>query len=179
VDQGGSGLHRFQRVEDGRKRLVFHVDAREGFFGRVGIDGGDGGHLFPHETHGVFSQQRHIPDHAAHPHAGRVFAGDHGPDSRQTEGSGGVDIDDAGMGKGASQHLAPDHAGQSDVGGVQERSRHLVRTFLPGDRSSHHCVSRHGSIPSFITWWLFLDARVVDVRRSYHPIVVTISSLKP
>ena len=48
-----AGLQRFFGLEDERQNFVIDLDVAQGFFGDVPIHGGDGGHRFAHEAHGI------------------------------------------------------------------------------------------------------------------------------
>ena len=120
------GRDRFVRIEVDRQLLVGDVDE---------IEGGDGGFLVDrrHRGHAV----AHIADlvHAEWILVGRpgddavggghVPAGHHGVHTRKRLGAGGVDRDDPGVGMGAAQDLAVQHAGKLDVVGVARASAGL------------------------------------------------------
>ena len=126
-------LHCLVGVEDGGQFLVLHVYEQQGFLDAFLGLGGDRGHLLADEAHHVAGQHRHIPQAAAHQRVGQVGGGDHGMDARHGLRLLGVDADDAGVGEGRAQRLAPQHPRQGHVGGVDRLPGDLVRPLAADD----------------------------------------------
>ena len=143
VDDRRLGLHRLHRVEDSRQLGILHLDPGEGLFGRVHIVRDHRRHFLAHKPHFLLGQQGRIAQRPADQHAAEITAGEHGMDAGHLQRACGVDVDDAGVGQRAAQHLPPEHPWQHQVPGVARLSRDLLGAIFAGHGCSHHCVCRH------------------------------------
>ena len=123
------------------KHLPVHFDQRQRFLGQVRRVGSDGGN-------GVTAIQRLLPRHHVAAvetvvdrgpfllvldlggHLGEIGGRHHGMDAGQCQRLAGIDAANAGVGVGAAQDLAVQHAGQVDVGGVAGAAHDLVGTVV-------------------------------------------------
>ena len=119
ADDGRVGVERLPGVDHRREELVVDGDQLEGVAGGVAVLGHHEGHLLALEADLVGGQHRlHVARHRRHP--GQVEglqrgAGDHRLDLGVGLGGRRVDRHDAGVGVGAAQDGAVEHAGQGDV----------------------------------------------------------------
>ena len=64
MDQRRPLLHRFQGIEDGRQRFIFHFDKIERLFRYVGVGGGHAGNFLSNVPYFVYRQGRHVLQHS-------------------------------------------------------------------------------------------------------------------
>ena len=106
-------------VDHRREQLVLDLDQLEGVAGGVAVLGHHVGDLLALEADLVGGQHRlHVAGERRHPgqaHRGQQLAGDHGPHLGVGLGGRHVERPDPGVGVGAAQHGAVEHAGQLDV----------------------------------------------------------------
>ena len=151
VDHRRAGLHGLLRVEDRGQHLVLHFDELQGLLHQLRRLGRHDGHPVPHvadlavQAHLVVGGRVGVAlaaagvDDPLH-----VLVGEHRVDAGQGLGLGGVDGDDAGVGVGAGEEAAVEHARQLHI--VREDGPalgQLHRVHL-GLRLVHHLGLRRG-----------------------------------
>ena len=150
------GRQRGLRIQPGRQLPVLDADPLQRLQRRVLVHGRHGGHRVPHVAHAVQGQGVLVggpgDDPVAH---GHVPARDHSVYARQRPGLRGVDGEDVGVGVGAPQDLAVEHAGEDDVVGEHGPARGLVQAVdLPQPGADQlevglgFTVARHGARPA-------------------------------
>ena len=119
ADHGRAGFHRLLRRDDGRQRVVVHVDQLERVDRRVGVLGDDRRDLLSLEPHLVGGQDRLcVAGERRHPGQvvlGHQLAGDHRDDAGCGRRAGGVDRVDLRMGVRAAEDRHVQHPRQDDV----------------------------------------------------------------
>ena len=143
VEYRSAILHGLEGVEHRMQLLVLNVDEFQGFVGYILGLGGDGGHRLSDEPHPVLGQGWNVPQAASVENALNVGSRQHGVDSRQDSGLGGVDAGDLGVRIGTPQNLAPQGSRKLDVGGVQGLTRYLLRAINPVYRLADDVVGCH------------------------------------
>jgi hypothetical protein len=109
---------------------------------RVLVDRRHRRHALADVADAVVGQDRHVLQVGAVEAVAHVGAGDYREDAGQRLRLGGVDVDDAGVGVGAVEHFAPEHAFQRQVGRVNGVSGDLVDAVDAADGLSKNLV-RH------------------------------------
>ena len=129
--------HRLVDAHHRVERLVDDVDQRERVLGDVRVGRADGGDGMPgverlvrgeHVVAHVLERRERlaeVDEVVAEPREVRV--GHDGEHALEGERLRGIDADDAGVGVGAAQHAAEEHAGQAHVGAVLGPAGDLVR----------------------------------------------------
>ena len=147
VEDGGVLLHGLDHVDDVGQGLVLDRDQVERVAGDGGAGRRHGGHrvavvedlVTGHDVErDVAIVDLHLAGrHELGPHLAEVRRGDHGLDAGQRLGPTRVDGLDAGVGVGAAQDPADQHAGQVQVGAELGAPRDLVDAIGP-DRARAH-----------------------------------------
>jgi hypothetical protein len=140
------GGHRLDGVEDGGQLLVVDLDEVERLLRGVLVDGGDGGDALADEADAAAGEDGHVAQEGAVDSAVDVLAGDDRVDAGEGRGGGGVDAADESVGVGAVEHLAPEDAGQGEVGGVDGAPGDLVGALDARRRLADDLVD-HVSLP--------------------------------
>ena len=175
MQQGRIGLHGLADVQDRRQHFVVDLDQVEGCFSHVGIEGATAAIAWP--MYSTFWLARmlsaiiralplglgKIDDPVLDD--GEVFEGAHRIHAGQGLGLAGVNGMDAGMGMGAAQDFAVQHAGQVDIGPEFGPAGHLVQTIVADGPGAHHGV---------VAWAAALDWIVVVMRL---PLLVSLCQL--
>ena len=116
---------RLGNVEHGGQLLVLDLDERERLVRGVRRLRGDGGDALADEAHLVDREDGEVAHHAPDP-VGTLRTGEDSVHAGQALGGRGVDAHDTSVGVRAAEHLAPQAAFGSEVGGVTEVPTHLV-----------------------------------------------------
>ena len=128
VENRRPGLQGFERVKNRGAGFVFDPNEGQGLFGQFLGFGGDRGDCLAHVA-GLLRQQEAVfvggPGDADQTlvvfYFGNVLEGE--ADRAQALGRARIDFRDPGVGVGAAQNPGMEHAGESDIGGIN---------FLPG-----------------------------------------------
>jgi hypothetical protein len=116
---GRPGFQRLERVDDDGQFLVIDLDQFDGIGGDVAVGRHDEGDLLPLEQHLAVGQHHLLVTrqrgHPVQAQRCQVGGGQHGDHARQRLGGIGVDRLDAGMGIGAADEIAEQHALHLDV----------------------------------------------------------------
>src|SRR5439155_7963881 len=98
--------------------------------------GRDGGERLAREADSVTREHAFILHAAAVAYVGHVGSRDHGAHTGEPSRATGVDPHESRVRLMTPEHLAVEHAGQSEVGGVQRRASYLTRRVHAGDRAA-------------------------------------------
>ena len=147
VEDGRAVEHGVADVHDVRQDLVLDVDQGQRVLRGVLVDGRHGGDGVPDVEHAV--AREHVvraPDFAGVLRAvalrGReVGVGDDGAHAGMGFGAAAVDAEDAGVGVGAAQDRAGQHAGQAHVGAVLGPADDLVDAVMADGACANDLVS--------------------------------------
>ena len=116
---GASGVHRLERIDHDRQRLVFDLDRVDAVIGGVAVGGDHEGDFLVLEQHLAVGQHHlHVAGQRRHP--GEVdglqrLGGDHREHARHLQRLLGVDRLDARMGVRRADEIAMQHARQLQV----------------------------------------------------------------
>ena len=134
--------HGGQHVDHRGQHLVVDFDQRQRLFCHLRTRGGYGGHGVTtvesliggqHIVAQVLDARRtlaQVDDLVVGSRCRQVGAGDDGAYAGQGHGFAGVDATNARVRVGTAQHLAEEHAGQTDVGAIDGASRDLVDSIV-------------------------------------------------
>ena len=115
-DARRAGLHRLDRVDGDRQRLVLDLDQVERLVGDRQVVGRDGGHRLAGEDDAIDRQHGVGARLGARLQLRDVGGGQHGAHARQRPRLAGVDALDAGVGVRAAQQPGLQQPGQLQVG---------------------------------------------------------------
>ncbi len=163
ADQRRVVVERLAGVDDGRQRLVLHVDQLERVVRRVLVGRDHERHLLALEVDLVAREHglRVVGDrrHPREPERLEVLGGDDGGDVRMRERLRGVDREDARVRVRATEHGAVDHPRKPDVVEVRALAADEARVLLPlqpteadrtfGRRAGKVLDGRHAQTPCF------------------------------
>ena len=129
VDLGGTLFHGLFHGEDRRKDLVFHFNEFNGLFCGVQVHGGHGRNLVTDVADLVHGKDGFVVPGRADPvfDGAGFLVGDYGFHPGKGLGLGCVNGENSGMGMGALEQGAVQHAGPGDVVGEDGLARGLVR----------------------------------------------------
>ena len=123
VDDDVVAAQRLLHVDDGRQRLVLHLNELRRVLGQVAVGGDDQRHRVAHVADVVLGQgeqgtgvvRRKGPVHVADQVGVEVGGGEDGDDPFGGPGGGGVDPGDPGPGDVTAQEVGVQHPGKHDV----------------------------------------------------------------
>ena len=107
MEQRGIRPHRFQGIEDRRQHFVVYFDEQERLFGGFGRLRRHRGYPVADVADPVPAEDRQVPKDLAHVETGVVLTGNHGLDAGDAPGCRGIKPQDASVGVGTAQYLAP------------------------------------------------------------------------
>ena len=167
MKHGRARLHRLLDVGDVRQDLIVDLDQLQGLAGGGRVDRRHGRHRMP-IVKGLVARHdvaRHVAQVAFD--FLEVVAGDDGLHAGKGERLLDVDLADAGMGVGAAQYLAHQHAGRRHVGAEFGAADDLVDAVRPVRPAAHEAealalriVQRHYR-PSLISAAALMTARTI------------------
>ena len=148
VDPISRRLHRLQRIEPRRERVVVHLNQLQRFLGDFGAGGSDRGDVVADVAHPIECKDTLVvPDGQDAVGIGRVAAGCDRFDARQRFRFRGIDGPDARVRMRRVQDLAEEHSRRNKVVGVFTQAGHFSRGVGHGERLADHRVWRHVSAP--------------------------------
>src|SRR5262249_52218951 len=125
VDERGTGLDRFERVEDGGEIGVLDLDQPGGRLRNRLCLGGDRGNRVADEAGAGGGKWGHVLDDRPEPAAAGA-CGEDRLDAGQPLRGRGVDPNDASVGTVAANDFAVEHPGQGQIGGVPGTAGDLI-----------------------------------------------------
>ncbi len=132
-----------ERLKHRRQFLIFDLDQVEGLLRDILVVSRDGCHALAKKAHPIVGQDGHILDPPAPQPSAHVSASDDRVYARDLLRRRGVDADDAGVGIGAMQGLAPEGAGKGNIRCVTGVARHLVTPIHSWNWLSNDVVGSH------------------------------------
>ena len=140
---GASSLERVKRLKHRRQFFVFDLDQVERLLGDILVVSSDGCHALAKEAHPIVGQDGHVLHRPAPQSPADIGSGDDGVDAGDLLRRRGVDANDAGVGIGTMQGLAPESAGKGNIRCIMGAARHLVSAIDPWRWLSNDVVGSH------------------------------------